>query len=221
MTTKLSPSSMNLIEDCPRCFWLQIVKKISRPSGAFPSLPSGVDKMLKEHFDRFRDNNKLPPELKELKDVKLFEDKELLKKWRNNFKGIEYRDEENDVLLHGAVDNLLTKDGKIIVLDYKTRGFPLKEDTAHHYQDQLDIYNFLLRKNGYETEDYAYLLFYMPEKVLETGEFIFKTELVEMKTDVEHAEFLFKRAIKIIQEEMPEPSEKCGYCKWRENGNPK
>jgi hypothetical protein len=213
---KLSPSSMNLIEDCPKCFWLQIVKKISRPSGAFPSLPSGVDKMLKEHFDRFMEKGKLPPELKELKDIRLFDDKDLLKKWRNNLKGIEYKDEENDVLLHGAVDNLLSKDGKLIVLDYKTRGFALKEDTAHHYQDQLDIYNFLLRKNGYETEDYAYLLFYLPEKVLESGEFIFKNELVKMKIDVAHAEFLFKRAIKIIQGEIPESGEGCEYCKWRE-----
>jgi hypothetical protein len=218
MTYKLSPSSMNLIEDCLRCFWLQIVKKISRPSGAFPSLPSGVDKMLKEHFDRFRDNNKLPPELKQLDGhIKLFDDKDLLKKWRNNLKGIEYKDEENDILLHGAVDNLLSKENKLIVLDYKTRGFALKEDTAHHYQDQLDIYNLLLRKNSYETEDYAYLLFYLPEKVMETGEFIFKTELVKMKINVAHAEFLLDRAIKIVQGDMPEPSKECAYCRFKEN----
>ena len=215
MTYKLSPSSMNLIENCPRCFWLQVVKKISRPSGAFPSLPSGVDKMLKEHFDRFRDKNTLPPELKNLKDVKLFDNKDLLKQWRNNLKGIEYYDEENDVLLHGAVDNLITKKGKLIVLDYKTRGFALKENTAHHYQDQLDIYNFLLRKNGYETEDHSYLLFYMPEKVLENGEFIFKTELIKMEIDVEHAENLYKRAIKIIKGEIPEAGKDCVFCKWR------
>ncbi|MEK6932881.1 MAG: PD-(D/E)XK nuclease family protein, partial [Nanoarchaeota archaeon] len=168
-------------------------------------------------FDRFRDNNKLPPELKELKDIKLFEDKELLKTWRNNLKGIEFYDEENDVLLHGAVDNILSNNGKLIVLDYKTRGFDLKKDTAHHYQDQLDIYNFLLRKNGYETENYAYLLFYLPEQVMETGEFKFKNELVKMKIDINHAEYLFKRAIKIIKGEMPEPGEKCTFCKWREN----
>jgi len=218
MTFKLSPSSMNLIEDCPRCFWLQVVKKIKRPSGAFPSLPSGVDKMLKEHFDRFRDNNELPPELKELKDVKLFDNKDLLKQWRNNLKGIEFYDKENDVLLHGAVDNLLSKENKLIVIDYKTRGFALKEDTAHHYQDQLDIYNLLLRKNGYKTEDYAYLLFYLPEQVMETGEFKFKNELVKMKVDVEHAENLYKRAVKIIKGEMPEAGENCVFCKWRENG---
>ena len=123
MTLKLSPSSMNLIEECPRCFWLQVVKNVKRPSGAFPSLPSGVDKMLKEHFDRFRDKGDLPPELKYLKDVKLFDNKDLLKTWRNNLKGIEYYDKENDVLLHGAVDNLLSKDNKLIVIDYKTKGF--------------------------------------------------------------------------------------------------
>ena len=81
------------------------------------------------------------------------------------------------------------------------------------YQNQLDIYNFLLRKKSYETEDYPYLLFYMPEKVLESGEFIFKSELIKMKVDIEHAEFLLNRAVKIINGDMPEPSEKCGYCK--------
>src|SRR3989344_8415650 len=60
---KLSPSSLNLFIDCPRCFWLQVVKKVKRPDGAFPSLPSGMDKVLKEHFDRFMEQGTLPPEL--------------------------------------------------------------------------------------------------------------------------------------------------------------
>ena len=120
--------------------------------------------------------------------------------------------------MHGAVDNLLNNNGKLIVLDYKTRGFALKEDTAHHYQDQLDIYNFLLRKNGYETEDYAYLLLYLPEQVMETGEFKFKNELVKMKIDINHAEMLFKRAVKIVKGELPEAGKDCVFCKWRENG---
>ncbi len=209
---------MNLIEECPKCFWLQVVKKISRPAGAFPSLPSGMDKVLKEHFDRFMEKNALPPELiyHGKYDYHLFDDKELLRKWRNNLKGIEYYDKEADVLLHGAIDNIFVKDEKLIVMDYKTRGFDLKEDTAHHYQDQLDIYNFLLRKNGHKTEDYAYLLFYIPEKVLETGEFIFKTNLVKMATDAGHAEWLFKRASSIVNGEMPESGKNCGFCNWAE-----
>ena len=214
---KLSPTSLNLMLECPRCFWLAIVKKIKRPESIFPSLPSGMDKILKEHFDRFMEKGELPPELKEqecAKDgCKLFDDKEKLKIWRNNLKGLEYYDQKEDVLLHGAVDNILVKGKKLIVLDYKTRGYPLKEDTHEHYQLQLDIYNFLLRKNGYSTEDYSYLLFYYPNKVLSTGEVIFDTKLIKMKISAESGEKIFKKAIELIKEEMPEAGKECGFCK--------
>src|SRR3989338_10949660 len=172
MVNKLSPSSLNLMADCPRCFWLQFNKDIKRPAGIFPSLPSGMDRILKTHFDSFMKKGELPPELKDWNiDCKLFNNEELLKVWRNNLKGIPWTDEKGN-LFRGAVDNILVKGKKLVVLDYKTRGFPLKDDTAEHYQDQLDIYNFLLRKNGYETEDYAYLLFYHPNKVTEDGDVV-------------------------------------------------
>lgn len=218
MKYKLSPSSLNLMLECPRCFWLQIVKKIKRPNGIFPSLPSGMDKVLKEHFDRFMEKGKLPPELcenKECKDLKLFDDKEKLEIWRSNFKGIEYIDKDSGVLLHGAVDNILIKGKKLIVLDYKTRGFPLKEDTHEHYQTQMDLYNFLLRKNNYETEDFTFLIFYYPNCVTDTGEVIFDTKLIKIKTNPKNGEKVFKKAIKILeQEEPPEPSKECEFCWW-------
>ena len=212
MPYKLSPSSLSLMENCPRCFWLHHNRKVRRPDSIFPSLPSGMDNILKVHFDKFRDKGKLPPELREHKDCKdcsLFNDGELMKIWRNNFKGITWKDEEGNIL-HGAVDNLLIKDKKIIVLDYKTRGFALKEDTHEHYQNQLDIYNFLLRKNGYETEDYAFLLFYVPKHVQETGEVIFDTTLKKMKIDVKNAEKLWKNAIILLNNKCP--GEKCEWC---------
>ncbi len=213
MTYKLSPSSLSLLKDCPRCFWLHHNKKIRRPEGIFPSLPSGMDKILKIHFDSFMEKDQLPPELKELKGVKLFKDKELLKEWRSNFKGIPWTDKKGN-LFRGAIDNILTKGNKLIVLDYKTRGYPLKEDTHEHYRDQMDIYNLLLRKNGYATEDYAYLLFYHPEKVNKKGNVIFNTDLIKMKVDVENAEKIFKKAIKTLEGEMPKPGKDCQYCKW-------
>lgn len=218
MVIKLSPSSLNLFLDCSRCFWLQVVKGVKRPNGAFPSLPSGMDKVLKEHFDRFMEKGLLPPELKAedcVHGCSLFSDKKLLKVWRSNLKGITYKDEESGVVLRGAVDNILVKDGKLIVLDYKTRGFPLKEDTPKHYQTQLDVYNFLLRKNGYETEEYAYLLFYYPNKVAETGEVIFDTKLIKMKTSPENGEKVFRNAVTLLkQESPPKTSRNCGFCEW-------
>jgi len=213
MTTfKLSPSSINLMQECPRCFWLDKHKVWKRPNGAFPSLPSGMDKILKEHFDRFRDKGELPPELcnnSHCEGLKLFNDKELLKIWRNNLKGIIWSDKEGN-MLHGAIDNLLTKGKKLIILDFKTRGFPLKEDTHEHYKDQLNIYNFLLRKNNYETEDYGFLLFYVPKEVLPKGEVIFDTKLIKIKIDVKNAESLFKNAIKLLNNECPKKT--CEWC---------
>lgn len=209
---KLSPSSLNLMDECPRCFWLDKHEVWKRPNGVFPSLPSGMDGVLKHHFDKFRDKGILPPELcedKECKNLKLFNDAELMKVWRSNFKGIRYEDKKGNILF-GAVDNILVKGKKLIVLDYKTRGFALKEDTADHYQNQLDIYNFLLRKNGYETEDYAFLLFYVPKEVTETGEVIFDTTLVKRKIDIKNAEKIFKKALELLDGECPKNG--CGWC---------
>jgi len=207
------------MKDCPRCFWLDKHKVWKRPSGIFPSLPNGMDKILKIHFDKFRDEDKLPPEISEHKDckkMKLFTDREKLKVWQNNFKGVSWTDKKGNEL-HGAVDNILVKGKKLIVLDYKTRGFPLKEDTAEHYRLQQNVYNFLLRKNGYETEDYFFLLFYIPKEVTPTGEVIFDTELVKMKVDVKMAEKAWKDALKLLNGDCPEASKndkgkKCEWC---------
>jgi hypothetical protein len=212
MPYKLSPSALSLMKECPRCFWLTQHGVWKRPAGIFPSLPSGMDKILKIHFNKFMEKGKLPPELcscKECNNMKLFDDTELLAIWRSNFKGISYEDKKGNIL-RGAVDNLLMKGKKLIVLDYKTRGYELKEDTAEHYQDQLDIYNFLLRKAGYQTEDYSFLLFYVPKEVLETGEVIFDTTLKKMKVDVKNAEKIWEKALDLLEKECPEKT--CEWC---------
>ena len=69
----------------------------------------------------------------------------------------------------------------------------------------------MLRKANYATEDYAFLLFYIPSKVLETGEVIFDTKLVKIDTDVNAAEILFRKAINLLNGPCPEDT--CDWCK--------
>ncbi len=215
MPYKFSPSSLNLLSECPRCFFLHFNKEVKRPSTIFPSLPSGMDSVLKAHFDSFIGKG-LPPELESLNgDVTLFDDMKTLEVWRSNFKGVSWKDAQGNVL-RGAVDNILRKGEKLIVLDYKTRGFPLKEDTAAHYQNQLDIYNFLLRKNGFLTEEYAYLLFYHPKHVTPHGDVCFHTDLVKMSVDVTNAERILENALSVLKGEMPVSAPECGFCEWVE-----
>ena len=211
MGYKLSPSALKLMNECPRCFWLTHHKVWKRPTGIFPTLPTGMDRILKEHFDRFMERGEMPPEICEENScvgMKIFDDKEKMVVWQNNFKGIVWEEDGN--VLKGAVDNILVKGKKLIVLDYKTRGFPLKEDTAAFSQNQLDTYNFLLRKNGYETEDFGFLLFYIPKSVTETGEVVFDTELVKMPTDCDSAERVWKDALGLLGSDCP--GESCEWC---------
>jgi hypothetical protein len=218
---KFSPSRLSLLADCPRCFWLSYRKGIERPSGIFPSLPSGMDKIFKEHFDSFRDRGELPPELAGLKGtVRLFQDQQLLEEWRDSYRGVSWTD-SNGNMLRGAVDNILQKDDKLIVLDYKTRGFPVTGNYASYYQDQMDFYNFLLRKKGYKTENYAYLLVYHPVKVKATGEILFHTDLLKLDVNVDNAERIFRKALDVLNGDMPEADKECEYCQWAAERNGK
>jgi hypothetical protein len=189
-------------------------KKVQRPRGMFSSLPSGIDKVLKVYFDGFREKGELPPELgKEagLEGALLFEDTELMDVWRNNFKGIKWTDAAGN-LFKGAVDELLVRDNKLIVLDYKTRGWPPKSDTGDRYQSQLDMYNFLLRQNGYDTEDVAYLMFFWPKEIDAQGRFVFNTALDERQVDIANAERLVTESVKVLDGPMPDFTEGCEYC---------
>ena len=123
---RLSPSTLNLFRECPRCFWLQFKKGIARPRGIFPSLPNGMDKVLKKYFDSYRKKGTLPPEIAQEigTSAKLYTNMEDLKIWRNNFKGLQKEYPEYKFTLRGAIDELLiSKDGKYIPFDFKTRGY--------------------------------------------------------------------------------------------------
>ncbi|MBL7206809.1 MAG: hypothetical protein ISS36_04385, partial [Candidatus Aenigmarchaeota archaeon] len=179
--TKLSPSSISLFLNCPRCFWLKMNKKIARPSGPFPSLPAGMDKVLKVHFDTHRKEDSAPEELEGKFEGRLFQDIEKLDVWRNNFRGLQHIDPKTGIILMGALDDLfVTSERKYAPLDFKTRGYPRKEDTHEHYQHQMDIYSFLLEKNGMEPADFAILIFYHPIDVDKSHNVIFDPDPIKV-----------------------------------------
>ena len=219
MPFKITPSNVSLLKDCPRCFWLELNKNVKRPRGIYPSLPSGMDRILKTYFDNYMKQGLVPPELQHLEGITLFDDEILLGIWRNNYVGIRWTDEKGNVIM-GAIDNILRNGNKLIILDYKTRGFPLKEDTHHHYKEQLAIYTFLLRKNGYDVEDYAYLLFYHPDGVDFTGEIKFNKNLVKVEISEKDAADIIQRAISVASGKIPSSSPTCEYCKFTKQAAP-
>ncbi len=213
---KLSPSTLNLFLECPRCFWLDKVKSIKRPRGIFPSLPSGMDRAIKNYFDSYRVKKMLPPELQgnDFNGVQLFNNQAQIDRWRNWQTGLQYRDSDGSILT-GALDDLLVKGEKVIPFDYKTKGSPASEEGAvRYYQFQLDCYALLLETNGLPTIGHGFLLFYSPKVVVEHGHVVFECQAIKISTEIERARTIFRKAVNLIKGSQPEKNTECEYCGW-------
>lgn len=215
---RLSPTgSLSIFLNCPRCFWLQMNKKVKRPRGIFPSLPSGMDRVIKKYFDGFRLKNELPPEIQGKVEGRLFSDLNLLEKWRSwRATNLRYEDNSLNVSLSGALDDCLVSDGYFIPLDYKTKGAEIKGDPAKYYQTQLDCYCLILEASGYKTKGLAYLVYYYPKEVSTGGRVIFEVSPFKINTNPDNAKKLVEDAAKLLEGPLPKSSWNCEYCCWLE-----
>jgi len=203
---RLSPSSLNLFLECQRCFWLQLNENIHRPRGIFPSLPGGMDLVIKDYFDKYREKGELPPEIEGKIDGKLLHDHKLLNKWRNWRTGLEFTDESLGVTLFGALDDCGVCSTSLVEEKY--------------YGNQLDCYALMLEENGYPVADYGYLIYYFPEHVEENGTVIFNVKPIKLKIDPNRARKTLKDAIKLLDGPIPPHHSECEYCIWgRNNGD--
>lgn len=219
---KLSPNSLNLYYECPLCFWLEKRQGIRRPQPYPYALNMAVDLLLKEEFDQYRKKKELHPLLVAHNiPAKLFPDQKLLDKWRSNFEGIRFYDAENDATLFGAVDDILEfTDGKLAPLDYKSTGS--KVPTIYdRFQLQMDVYTYLLEKNGYKTLRKGCLAFYVVDK--ENGfkdKLPFKKEIQMIDTDPSYVQKVFAEAVAVLRADKPKAhSSDCQYGKWLEGIN--
>lgn len=215
---KVSPSGVGMMLECPRCLWLQVNDGVKRPRGIFPSLPDGMDNVFKKYFDGYRSRGELPPEVDGRVDGTLFTDLRQLNSWRDfNFGrgGISATIPEYDMVLSGAIDDLVVApDGRYVPFDFKTRGYPLKDDTHEHYRTQLDLYGLLFERNNMPIAGYGYLLFFWPASY-DMGSAQFKTELVRMDVSPSRGLATLERVHKIATGEKPIANAACEYCAYR------
>ena len=216
MNINLSPSKLNLYLECSRCFWLQENEVAHRPSGIPPVLHTTFDGLIKDYFDKYREQDKLPPEIDGKVEGKLLSDEDLLKKWRYWKTGLFYEDEKINARLQGALDDcLVTDDGFYIPLDYKTKGGKFLKDDAHKWhQHQLDIYTLFLESNGYKTKGIAYLVFFNAVELKEGVLVKFNVTPREVETSIENAKKLFETAVNLLQGKTPPRHSQCQYCSW-------
>lgn len=222
---QLSNSKISVFRDCPRCFWFQEVRKIPRPRGIFPSLPGGMDSVLKKWYDQHRANGTVPQEI--AKQVPpgsyLFRDQAKIDKYRNWRSGIRFT--VAGVQISGALDDILVMpDDTVSPFDYKTRGWAPKAGAPDYYGPQLDLYTLALRHEKYTVNDFGYLAYYWPS-MAGTDVFDTTTDGTVVTFDVEvekksvspfRAEDLIQAAKECLEGEIPIPSPACEYCSMTE-----
>jgi len=210
---KLSPTALNLFKDCPRCFWLDKNENLRRPRGIFPTLPGGMDLVIKKYFDKYRAQGKLPPEIEGKVKGALFSDAPLLEKWRSwRLTNLRYEDKLLNASLSGALDDCLAEGDFYIPIDYKTRGYELTYDPAKYYQTQLDCYCLILESSGYKTKSLSYLIYYWPLEICTQNMVKFNVTSYEIKTDIKAAQKIFENAINLLRADIPQESANCEYC---------
>ena len=222
---KLSRSAVELSLKCKRCFVLQYKHRVSLRMLPF-TLNSAVDNLCKNEFDHYREKKEKHP-LFEKYDIDAipFAHPEM-DAWRDFRQGISYTDHEKGYKFYGAVDDVWVKpDGELIISDVKSTSKKVFDwnktweqyEYPKGYRRQLEMYQWLFKKNGFRVSNTGYLVYYnglkdepMFDQVLK-----FELHLVELECDstwVENA--ILAAQDLLLKDEMPMGSYRCDTCQY-------
>ena len=222
---KLSRSTVEKYISCPRCCILEKKYKITPPSLPF-TLNIAVDNLCKNEFDYYRKIQEPHPFfIKNGIDAVPFKHQDL-DAWRSNFKGIRYKSLEHNYDFGGAIDDVWKKNnGDLIIVDVKAtskNNFDWSETFYKYeypkaYKRQLEMYQWLFRKNGFPVSNEAYLLYFNAKKNEEffNNQLNFEVHFVKLECSTSWVEAKILETIELLRSnEFPPPSSKCEHCNY-------
>ena len=223
---KLSRSKIDLFMECPRCFYIDNKLGLARPKGPSFTLNIAVDELLKKEFDIHRVDGTAHPLMKKY-DVEAvpFSHKDL-DLWRHNFTGVQYFHEKTGFLITGAIDDVWKdKSGKLIVVDYKATSkdgtMDSLDDTKWQvqYRRQMEVYQWLLRKNNFEVSDTGYFVYVngRKDKKAFDGKLEFDVTLISHDGDDSWIEAELVKIKKCLDDDrIPAYKKDCDHCRYVE-----
>lgn len=161
---RLSRSKIELFKQCPRCFWLDARLKIKRPDGPPFNINKAIDELFKKEFDAYREQQQPHPMMTDNQIKAVPYQHAELDKWRHNFTGVQALHTASNLEVFGAIDDVWVNDnGELIVVDYKATAknseVSLDSDWQISYKRQMEIYQWLLRQNGFKVNDTGYFVY--------------------------------------------------------------
>lgn len=221
---KISRSAIDLFLECPRCFYLDKKMGIARPNGFPFSLNNAVDTLLKKEFDIHRKKNSKHPlmEAYGLKVIPLNHEK--IEEWRDSKnRGIRFLHRETNLEIFGGVDDIWQNEkGEIHIVDYKATSkngeVNIDADWQIAYKRQVEVYQWLFRKNNFKVSNIAYFVYCNgnTDKEAFDGKLEFDIKIIPYEGNDEWVEpTLFEIKKCLERNELPDPEPDCDYCKYR------
>ncbi len=218
---KLSRSKIDSFLKCPRCFYIDRVLGTGQPPGFPFALNSAVDHLLKLEFDIHRAAGSKHPLIEKYGVDAIPAAHKDLNIWRENFKGVQFLHKPTNLYVFGAIDDLwINSKGEYIVVDYKSTSkdeeiTTLNKDWQDGYKRQMEVYQWLLRQNGYKVSETGYFVYCNgdTDKAAFDAKLEFDITLIPYVGDdswIEKVLFDIKKCLE--SDVLPASGEDCDYC---------
>lgn len=221
---RISRSKIDLFMSCSRCFYLDRRLGTGQPGGFPFSLNSAVDQLLKTEFDSYRVKGQAHPLMKENGIDAIPFKHEKMNRWRDALRGgIEYLHPQVNLTITGAIDDVwVTPKEELIIVDYKatskTSEVTIDEDWQISYKRQMEIYQWLFRRNDFKVYPVGYFLYCNGDsgKSGFNNNLEFKISLLPYEGDDSWVEqTILDMHSCLNSDELPEEGDDCDFCQYR------
>ena len=223
----LSRSRIEGFLRCPRCFYLDRRLGVDQPPTPGYPINSAIDFLLKKEFDLLRKSGK-PHELMKKYGVDAVPyDHPELPVWRDdmgNFIGTSYLHLPTNFKITGMVDDVwISPKGELHIVDYKAtstqKEISLEDEYKQSYKNQMEIYQWLFRKNDFKVSKTGYFVYANAKKSPEKFDGIleFEMQIISHFGDDKWVEPTIEKIKKCLDSnQIPDYSKDCDYCKYRQ-----
>lgn len=221
---RISRSKIDSFIKCPKCFYLDRRLGIGQPPGYPFSLNTAVDKLLKKEFDMHRAKGTAHPLMKAygLEAVPFAHEK--MEEWRDSLRrGITYHDNDTNLLITGGVDDVwVDTKGELMIVDYKATSkeeeVTLDADWQIGYKRQMEIYQWLFRKNGFKVSDTGYFVYCNgnTDKEAFDSKLEFDIKVIPYTGNDLWVSETIQKIKNCLDGKMPKSDPECDFCNYRE-----
>tara|TARA_B100001059_G_C17740591_1_gene531432 strand:+ start:170 stop:988 length:819 start_codon:yes stop_codon:yes gene_type:complete len=198
---EVSRSQIQSFLNCPACFWMNRVKGIKFPGMPGFLLNTATDTLLKKDFDKYRKLEAPHPFMERhgLSHLIPFNHPGF-ETWTQSMQlGLRTYHEKADFIIGGGLDDIWHDPvtDEIFIVDYKsTAGKRNAQKDAlepislfgaykESYKRQMDVYQWIMRSNGFNVSNTGYFLYVNGDQHFENGMLEKDTDKALMKFDVQ------------------------------------